>query len=83
MAPTTLLTETPSTNTLSPNISLSEFHILEFTQRTQYTTTSLANASSVDWDTLAHQQLTMDPNIYDLKIQYYYACKRTVHLTES
>ena len=70
MAPTTFLTKIHSNNTISPNIDLSDFPILESTQTIQDTTTSPSNATVVSWDTLAHQQLNMNPIIATLKIQY-------------
>ena len=83
MAPTILLTETPPTNTLSHNIALSEFPILESTKTTQDTTTTPYNATSVSWSTLSHQKLTNDPTIYGFTRKYCDACKNTVNIAES
>ena len=78
MSPTILLTETRPTNHLSPNISLSEFPIIESTPIIQDKTTTPNNASEDAWSTLAQQKLTMDPNISAFTRLYCYVCKRTV-----
>ena len=78
--PTALLTKTPCTNTLPPNIALFDFPILKSTQQTQDETTSPDNPTTVSWDTLSHQKLTIDPIVYSLKIQYCHTCKRSVTL---
>ena len=68
MSPTILLTETNTTNKLSPNIALSNFTLLETNPTTQEITTTLNNAAAVEWATLSYQQLTIYPTIVDLTI---------------
>ena len=68
MAPTMLLTH----NTLSPNIALSEFTLLETTQTTQEIITTTTNATTA-----------MDPIIAVFTRQYFNACKQTGHIVDS
>ena len=83
MDPTILLTETYPNNIISPNISLSEFPLLETTPKTQERTMTHNHAAAVDWDTLVHQKITTNPTIPALTRKYFDACKRTVHLVDS
>ena len=83
MFPTTLIIETPSTNTLSPNIALSEFPFMESTQPTQYKTIYPANFTVVACSTLPHQKITMYPTVYSLTIKYFYICEQTGHTADS
>ena len=83
MAPTIIFTEKYPTNALSPNITLSDFLLLETTPNTQGKTTTPNSAAAVNRDTPDHQQITMDPIITDITRQYFYACERTGHLTDS
>ena len=53
MEPTILVTDTPPTKSISPNIALSDSHILESTQTTHKTTNHLVNATAVAWAKLA------------------------------
>ena len=83
MYPTTFLTKTISDNTLSPNVYLSDFHILESIQRTQDTTTYPDNYTSVAWATTSHKKLTMEPTTDALTIKCCDSCKRTGQLADS
>ena len=53
MAPTILITEIHPTNTISPNIALSEFPLMESTPTTQEKTTTPNNGDEFFWDTLS------------------------------
>ena len=83
MAPTILLTKLHPTNTLPPNIALSDFPLLETTPTSLDKTTTPNNAAAVAWAKLAYQKQTMDTPIAALIIQYLYACERTVHIEYS
>ena len=54
MAPNILLTETQPSNTLSPNISLSDFSLPETNPTTHDRTTTPNTDAAVACDTLAH-----------------------------
>ena len=83
MAAPVLLTETHPTNKISPNIDLYDFPLLETTPNTQDKTDTPNSSAAVAWATLSHQQLTVDPTIYDLTRQYFDECKHTGHLAYS
>ena len=70
-------------NTLSTNIVLSGFPLLETTPTTQERTTTPNNDAIVAWDTLSHQQLTVDPPISELTRQYCNSCEHTIHISYS
>ena len=63
MDPTIIITKTHPNNTLSPNISVYDFNLLETTPTTQERTTISNNGAAVSWATLSHQKLTTNPNI--------------------
>ena len=82
-SPTTLITDTPSTDNHSPHIAMSDFTILEQTPPNKDPTNSLANTTSVIGATIAHKQLTMDITIYSLTRKYHDDCEWTGQLLKN
>ena len=82
MAPTMLITESQTNITLSPNIGLYDFPLLENTTTNQKRTTNPNNAATAAWDKLLHQKITTNPTIAALTRKHCDAFERTFHIAD-